>query len=223
MCAIIRINRKYINRYLICTCNRLIERRKFILMKYPDKESLEARYEQYSDEQLIHILKNRKDYQENAVRVTIEVAIKRNLIHSEQDLLSLEFNIKQKSTLNLFPKINSETQKQRVLRSLSRILYFSTLIPLIQTYLFYKSEEISNTVMFAAASLIWIGATYLISRGRSAVIGFLMLILLWGGVVYASRTEFRWFTRIDWTIYSISILLITYLILFAQSIIKSKK
>ena len=57
-------------------------------MYLPDRESLKERFEQYSDEQLIEILKNRRDYQEQALEAAIETALARGLINSREDLFS---------------------------------------------------------------------------------------------------------------------------------------
>ena len=48
----------------------------------------------YNNDELINVLKKRKQYQKEAAEVAIQEAIKRGLIYSEQDLFADEFQDK---------------------------------------------------------------------------------------------------------------------------------
>ena len=72
-------------------------------MEFPDKESLKTRYEEYSDDQLLDVLRNRSSYQEDAVKIATDIAIERTMINSEQDLISLEFKSTQFTSFSVFP------------------------------------------------------------------------------------------------------------------------
>ena len=60
-----------------------------------------------SDEEILVILKKRKQYQPEAAKLAIQEAIKRGLINSEQDLFSEKFQ-EQSSKSFLFPIIIAE-------------------------------------------------------------------------------------------------------------------
>ena len=60
-----------------------------------------------NDEQLKEVLKKRKLYQPEAAQAAIKEAIKRELIHSEEDLVKTEFRAKPLKK-RLFPEIENK-------------------------------------------------------------------------------------------------------------------
>ncbi len=85
---------------------------------------------EYSDAEILNILKKRNHYQPEAARLVISEALKRGLINSEDDLLEKEFRTKPlKKTL--FPQIEDKQQKKKISRSITRGLLITGVIPVI--------------------------------------------------------------------------------------------
>ena len=59
--------------------------------KITNKPGFKTLIPEYSDAELIKILKVRDHYQSEAIAIAVEEAIKRGIINSEQDLLAKEF------------------------------------------------------------------------------------------------------------------------------------
>ena len=73
----------------------------------------------HTDEQILEILKKRAHYQPEAVEVAVNVAIERELIHTEQDLFGPEFS-SEPLRRKLIPEISREKNKNRIRKSISR-------------------------------------------------------------------------------------------------------
>ena len=80
------------------------------------------RYSNYTDAQILEILKNQKNYQENARNAAITIAIERQLIQSESDLLLPEFQNNKTTAFTLFPQIADEYHLQSLIGSTFRFL-----------------------------------------------------------------------------------------------------
>ena len=78
------------------------------------------RYSNYTDTQILEILRNQKGYQEGALNAAVKIAVERQLIHSEQDLLSPEFQKSKNTNLTLFHQMTSSYNHQRLIGSTFR-------------------------------------------------------------------------------------------------------
>ena len=125
---------------------------------------------EYSDEEILNILKKRKHYQPEAAELAIKEAIKRDLIHSEQDLFSKEFQVNplQKS---LFPEIENEKSRKKIVKSIARGLLISGLIPTIFGFLKLNEGNFIEGGILILGGLLWIIlATQLIREVSKTVI-----------------------------------------------------
>lgn len=84
----------------------------------------------YSDQQLKEVLKQRKHYQPEAAKLAIQEALKREIIHSEQDLLSEEYRSKELQ-LSWFPKINKDRNREKIRKSIARNLVILAVLPIV--------------------------------------------------------------------------------------------
>ncbi len=194
-------------------------------MEFPDKESLKSRYEEYSDNQLLEVLRNRNSYQRDAVEIAMEIAVKRKLINSEQDLLSLEFNVTKSHPFQFFPQLSAEVQIQKVLKSLFRILYLITLFPLIWGELKYSEGRIIDAIVYGGIVVLWAVLAIGLERKQDNIRSSLLLLIFISTVLYLTWSEglILKFARIDWVIYVISISLIMYCLLYIQILIRRRK
>ncbi|MGV8094074.1 MAG: hypothetical protein AB2L24_19605 [Mangrovibacterium sp.] len=193
-------------------------------MKLPDKESLFERFEQYTDDQLMEILKDHKNYQDQAVAVAVEIAIRRELIHSRQDLFSLEFNQIKSSSKKFFPLLNSE-QTSKVLTSLFRIIYLITFIPLIFAVLSIAEANTLKVILWGSGAFAWVAVTWLIGKKRKPRLIFLLVALFF-------CFHIIWFTSIRYTfrpgvtdliIYILAVLSFSYIMGYLYFLLRRSK
>lgn len=137
-----------------------------------------ARYAEFSDAEILNILKKRKHYQPEAVNVAIEEAILRGLIHSEQDLFSEEFREEQLKS-SIFPNIENETARAKTRKSIARSLLIIGVVPTIWGGInFYRTEKFENIALLLLGAL-WIFASFQLMKkpGKQTLnLMFLMLI-----------------------------------------------
>jgi hypothetical protein len=193
-------------------------------MKLPDKESLFERFEQYTDDQLMEILKDHKNYQDQAVAVAVEIAIRRELIHSRQDLFSPEFNQIKSSSKKFFPLLNSE-QTSKVLTSLFRIIYLITFIPLIFAVLSIAEANTLKVILWGSGAFAWVAVTWLIGKKRKPRLIFLLVALFF-------CFHIIWFTSIRYTfrpgvtdliIYILAVLSFSYIMGYLYFLLRRSK
>lgn len=115
----------------------------------------------YTDAQIISILKKRSHYHSEAVKMAVDEAIKRGIIHSEQDLWADEFREKEEKN-TMFPIPENEIIRQRLKRSINRALIFSGLVPIIKGVILLTLNNIAYGVPFLVFGLIWIFASVLL-------------------------------------------------------------
>jgi hypothetical protein len=114
----------------------------------------------HSDEQILEILKKRDYYQSEAVKIALDEAIERKLIHSEQDLFSPEFStgpLKRK----LIPDINREKNRIKIRKSLGRSLLIAGVLPLIFGFVQYNNNQVNEGIVLLGFGLFWM---YLFSQ-----------------------------------------------------------
>jgi hypothetical protein len=108
------------------------------------------------DEQLETVLQKRNHYQEKAVEAAVREAIRRGLIHSEEDLLAPEFRPKPLKT-KLFPDIENEKVRNKIRKSIARGLLIAGILPLIWGVLKINAGYRSEGLMVLAFGLVWMG------------------------------------------------------------------
>lgn len=133
---------------------------------------------EYSDEEILNILRKRKMYQPEAAEMAVQEAIKRGLIHSEQDLFDKDFQAKPMKFL-LFPTIEDEKIQIKIRKSISRGLLISGVIPTIWGFLkLYDGKTIEGGIL-AILGILWIYfSAKLIRKANLSIVNSLFALLL---------------------------------------------
>jgi len=186
--------------------------------------SFYERYTGFSDQQIKDVLKNHKNYQEKAVSAAIKIAIERELIHSEQDLLSPEFQSQIKLGLSFFPEINIVYQYKKVVASIFRILFFASLIPIIFGVLKYAEGQLNMTFMGVGLGLIWLTLTFILFKTRKLIVLYLQILLLMlVFLILGYRLFYQEIFRVtDIAVLVIGTLMLIYLLLYLKKLIQTK-
>lgn len=184
-------------------------------------------YEKYtncSDEQLLEILKKRKDYQESAVDAAVKIAIERQLIHSEQDLFSSAFqNVKSNRSI-LFPEISNDFHREKLEGSIFRFLYVISFVPLVFGFLKYAEGQYYLTAISVGIGSIWFLLSFLLFKTKKTVVFIPLFILLFSVSLYVGERIFNSssFKILDFVMLVVGLLLPTYLLLLLRKLIHIK-
>lgn len=85
---------------------------------------------EYSDEQITEVLKLRDHYQPEAARLAIDEALRRGIIHTEQDLLAEAYRC-EPIKFSLFPNIKREKNREKIRKSIARSLVVCSVLPIV--------------------------------------------------------------------------------------------
>jgi len=182
------------------------------------------RYSSHTDSQILEILKNQKDYQENARNAAVKIAIERQLINSEQDLLLPEFQNSTNTRLTLFPQMTSSYHYQRLVGSIFRFLYVLSFLPIVYGFLKYAEGYVDQTILGVSTGLTWLLLVVLLKRTeKSFVLIPLFGILIFVGVSVGFKIASNHPVRIlDFVIFIIGMLLTVYFLILAKKLIQNK-
>jgi hypothetical protein len=186
--------------------------------------SFQERYSGYSDNHIMEILKNHKDYKESAVSAAVQIAIERQLIHSEQDLIAPEFQSVTPSGVKLFPVISNPYHYKKTVASIFRVLFMVGLIPLIFGIMKYAEGKINMTIPALVVSLGWMLLSFLLLRTKRIlilIIQFIILIFTISSIAYYLIIQ-EVFPKIDMVMLAIGSLITIYLILYLKKLIQTK-
>ena len=136
------------------------------------------RYSNFTDIQILEILKNQKDYQESARNAAIQIAVERQLIHSEQDLLAPEFQSSKDTKLPLFPPAPNVYHYNRLVGSIFRFLLIFSLLPVVYGVLKYSEGQIDQAILGIGIGAIWFLGVTLFKTSKKVVFFILLLVLL---------------------------------------------
>ncbi|HZL09709.1 MAG TPA: hypothetical protein VFC65_06910 [Prolixibacteraceae bacterium] len=181
-------------------------------------------YTNHTDDQILEILRNHKDYQEDAVDAAVKIAVERQLIHSEQDLLSPEFQKRKIYKFALFPEINNAYQQQRLTGSIFRFLYVMSFLPIIYGFLKYGKGELNQTYLGVGIGLIWFLLCILLRKTRKPFILallFVFLILVLGAIGMNVFTPDN-FRVLDLVMWIIGLLLPLYMLIYLKRLLEDK-
>jgi len=185
------------------------------------KMNLYEIYSNYTDYQIIEILKKHKDYQETAVDAAVKIAIERKLINSDQDLLAPEYQNTKPAGFTLFPEITNEYHLQRLVGSIFRFLYLLAFLPAIYGILNYAKGELNQTFLGIGVGLIWFSLAILLNRTRKSIVFIFLFVLLFvvsastGYIIFKQQI----FQIIDMVMLLVGTLLPLYLLLYLRKLI----
>lgn len=186
-------------------------------MKLPDKAELLERYSQYSDQELLQVLRHSRDYQQAAVDAATDIAKERRLAWT------VDSATESQSRFSLFPKISDPKRAAKVAQSIQRVLYIVALVPVLFAALYWVDGY--SLLAFAAGviALCWVLAAFFSLKYRKAQIVwlFFLLISLLLSVCFQRAGSLLPLNRMDWMVISIGLIVFVYLLLFYKSILKS--
>jgi len=176
-------------------------------MKLPTKEELEKRYSEYSDDQLMDILKHGKNYQSIAVKVIKEMAEQRGLSFTEDQSSSV-------GKKRFFPLFDNTEAKDKMFHSLMRILYLFTIIPIVLTILSYARDVENEFFIWGLLSAGWILSVVFLTKYKSKIWALLLYIIYLFSVIFGvmSFGIVYSFTKISMAIYIIAFLIMLYVL-----------
>jgi hypothetical protein len=182
------------------------------------------KYNNWSDDQIFEILKHHKDYQNLAVEAAIKIAIERQLINSERDLFSPEFQNVRSNRSIFFPEIPDDFQRQKLADSIFRFLYVMSFLPLIFGFLKYAEGKQYFTFIGAGTGIIWFLLSFLLNRTHKKVIFIPLFLIIFTISIAIGRylTSNSTFHFLDLVMLLIGTLLPVYLLLLLGRLIQSK-
>ena len=182
-------------------------------------------YEKYidsTDPDILEILKKRKNYQDSAVEAAIRIAIERQLIHSEQDLFSTEFQDTNTNRNVMFPEISDDFQRKKLTGSIFRFLYIMSLLPLIFGFLKYGEGHLYLTYIGVGIGLTWFLLCFLLYKTHNSLVLiplFILLITISFGIGW-NFIDSESLHFLDMVMLLIGTILPAYLLLFLSRLIK---
>jgi len=184
------------------------------------RELFYERYTHYSDQQIKEILRNHKDYQEAAVTSAIKIAIEREIIHSDQDLMAPEYQTKLSRKPTAFPVIPDAFQYKKIVRSIFRILFLVSCIPIFFGILKYAEGNLLMSFQSIGIGLLWLILTFMLLKIRNQAIIFIqLLIVIPLAVILGIRlTKFVIFPVTDMFVLVIITTLIIYFLLYLRKL-----
>ena len=182
------------------------------------------RYSKLSDEQLLDILKNQKDYQENARNAAVKIAIERQLINSENDLFSSEFQYTNESKATAFPTVENEVQAKRLNGSIFRVLFIISVIPIIYASLKFAGGMVNQAILGGIAGIMWISGIFLLKKTRNALylIPLFGLLILVASYTALQIIELKPVKVADVFVLILGTLLVAYFLFYAKLLIKKQ-
>jgi hypothetical protein len=149
-------------------------------------DSLSEKYASYTDGQIVEILKKHKFYQPEAAKLAVEEAIRRGVIHNEDDLLAPEFR-QMPRRFSLFPAIENQETKRRFQRSMSRIILFIGFLPIIYGILKIADKKTVEAAVFIGFGVVWsIISIFLLKNPRASLV-YPLLVLAAISVIFATK------------------------------------
>jgi hypothetical protein len=182
------------------------------------------RYSNYTDTQILEILRNQKGYQESARNAAVKIAVERQLIHSEQDLLSPEFQKSKNTGLTLFPQMTSFYHHQRLLGSIFRFLYVLSFLPVVYGFLKYAEGFVDQTILGVSVGVVWFLLIFLLKKTEKPVI----LLPLFGILIFVGASvTFKIAANhpvliLDFVVLIIGILLTVYFLFLVKKLLQNK-
>lgn len=182
------------------------------------------RYSNISDEKLLDILKNQKDYQENARNAAVKIAIERQLINSESDLLSPEFQHSNQLKMTVFPTVENPIHSKRINGSVFRFLYVISVVPLIYAILKFTSGALNPAILGLMADILWISGIFLLKKTRNTIylIPLFGVLILTASYIALQITEHKPVKIADIFILTLGTLLVAYFLFYAKLLIKKQ-
>ncbi|MBN2263001.1 MAG: hypothetical protein JW735_08815 [Prolixibacteraceae bacterium] len=140
-----------------------------------NNESFEYRLKEVSDDEIISILRYREHFKQQAVKDAVREALKRGIITDIDDLNKPEFMPNELQPRSLFPLGASKPYTYAIFKSLCRIFYGFSLIPVLFGILQFTSH---NFIEGALAIVVGVLVIYVVNRLEKKLLPVYANILL---------------------------------------------
>ncbi len=172
-----------------------------------------------SDEEIKEILKKRNLYQPEAADLAVKEAVKRGIIHSEQDLFSEEFRVNPFKS-SLFPVIEKEVQRKKISKSICRGLIISGAIPLIYGIVLILDHNFTEGIALTVGGVLWLGlAVQLFREVKNWMINLFFVVLVIALAYLVNLfVSLKSFIFMDFFIVAIFYLLIIYGLIYLRKL-----
>jgi len=183
-------------------------------------ERLARQMSEYSDEEIISVLQKLKLYEPQAQKLAVDEAIRRGIIHSEQDLFSEKFRTKP-SRFTLFPCPEKKEIIFRIIKSISRALLVAGVIPMIFGFLKFQVFKYAEGSAMALVGLIWMTAAWMLFSRQDRRFWPLLLVIAVMSLMYVARVLIllKGLRVMDYVIPSILFLVIFYSIFYLRKLL----
>ena len=184
-------------------------------------DGLREKMTHYTDHEIMDILRKRKSYEPEAVRIATNEAIRRNLIHSEQDLFSDKF-AEQPTSWTLFPCPENKETRDKIIRSMSRMLMLVGVIPVIYGVLKFQNGKYPEGVAILVAGLLWVFSSFMIFSRKDRRFWAPILVVGLLALVYVSRMFLlvKGLRVMDYVVPGILFLVVFYVLFFLRALLK---
>ena len=183
---------------------------------------LAERMQEYSDEEILAILTKLKLYEPEAQKIAVDEAIRRKLIHSEQDLFSPGFR-PAPSRFTLFPHPEKKESILKIIRSLSRALLIAGVIPVVFGILKFQVAKYAEGSALVLTGLVWITFMWMVDARQDRRFWSPLLVILLLSALYAGRilVLLKGLRTMDYVIPDTLFLLIFYALFYLRKLLDS--
>jgi hypothetical protein len=182
------------------------------------------RFSNYTDTQILEVLRNQKNYRESARNAAVQIAIERKLIQSETDLLAPEFQNTRSTRPTLFPHITDAFHYKKLFGSTFRFLYVLSFLPIVYGLLKYAEGIIDQTILGFCVGAVWILLIFLLQKTRKTIfLAPLFVLLFFVAVSVGFKIAANHPVRIlDFTVLIIGTLLTVYFLMVVKTLFQNK-
>jgi len=175
-------------------------------------------------EELIMVLRRRRQYQPEAAAEAVKEALRRGIIRQEEDLNSPEFD-EPVSKFTFFPCPESEKGKDKLFRSLLRVVMIVGAIPVIYGVMKLLVLKYAEGAGLVSLGVVWAAMAWLIMERHEKRLLMPMFILALLSVIYAVRILYfcKYLKLIDVLVPVVLYGVIFYFLLFILSLFRKKE
>ncbi len=143
-------------------------------------------YAEYSDAEVLNVLKKRSHYQEEAAKLAVSEALKRGLILSENDLPADEFKV-EPLQVRLFPPIHNNQNRMRIVKGLSRSMLLVGAVPFIHGIVNVFDHNLIEGIALILLGGIWLVSAFLLMKKQVAPNVNTLIILVFLSIIYTVK------------------------------------
>lgn len=193
-------------------------------MKNKDEDEfwkrLEQQMKEYSDEEIILVLNKLKLYEPTAQKLALSEAIRRGIIHSEQDIWFEKFRT-EPSRFSLFPCPEKKQTILKIVRSISRALLVAGVIPLIFGFLKFQIFKYAEGSAMILTGLIWMTSAWIIFTKQDRRFWPLLFVIASMSFFYVARllVLLKGLRVMDYVVPAIFFLLVLYSLFYLRKLL----